>query len=233
MLGYSSSRSQRDDLTSYKETLTHESCNSLDLIPMTMDKSRGYEFKSHDENPQLQKSRAGTMTFPGSSKRESLGSAGSSSSYTSRDKAVRFDDKVYPDTCPLDRFPSAVRHQRDTDRARPGDSLVRAPGNGDMNGELFCRGGHGKILPRRSRADERQRSYAPAAPIIPRLPTPDFDSTSHHELGLAKYDFCSCCTSYDERKEGGVRCKKGRSKMDKQGMTFFTRVSEGGLTEYS
>lgn len=226
MLGYSSSRSQRGNLTSYKEAPTHVSRNSLDLVPIDMKKSRAYEFKPHGENPQPQKSRVGTMTFPKSSEREPLDSAVSSSSYS--DKAVRFDDKVYPNIGPLSNFPGDVRHQRDTDGARPTDSLVRAPGNGDMNGELLCGGGHRKSLPKRSRADERQRRYIPAAPIIPRLPTPDFDSASHHELGIAKYDFCPCCTSYDERREGGVWCKKGKSKMDKQGMAFFfTRVSVG------
>lgn len=234
MLGYSPSRSPRDDSISYKESLTPASHNPLDLVPISRKKSRGYEFNPHDENPRLQKSRAEAMTFPGSNKRESLESSGSSSSYASRHREVRFDDQVYLDTYPRDRFPGAVKRQRETDGAGPRDSLVRDPGSGNMNGDLLCRGGHRNTLPKKSRANERQRSYVPAAPIIPRLPTPDFDSTSHHELGLAKYDFCPCCTSYDEMKEGDVRCKKGKSKMHKQGMTFFfVSFSEGGLTECS
>ncbi|KAI1114489.1 hypothetical protein F5Y14DRAFT_170967 [Nemania sp. NC0429] len=223
VLGYSSSRSQPDDLTSYRETLT-------DFAHINMKKPRGYEFTSRDGNPQLQKSRVETMAFSGSSRRQSPDSSGSSRPYTLCDKAVRFDDKAYPDISPPGRFPGTVRHQRDTDGARPMDSLslVRVPGNRDMNGELLGGGGHRSSLSRRSRADERQRSYVPAAPIIPRLPTPDFDSTSHHELGLAKYDFCPCCTSYNERNEGGGRCKRGRSKMDKQvdhARAYISRVT--------
>ncbi|KAI0441983.1 hypothetical protein F4803DRAFT_388837 [Xylaria telfairii] len=211
MLGYSSSRRQREGSNSCGGATTSRSGSgsSLELIPIDTKGPRGRKYRPHDESAQVQK-RVEIPRHLLSSAPEPLEPARSSISQRIREKAVKHSDDVYMDAVLPSRSPGTAGQQRDTLRRQFEDKLIRAPGNGDVTGE------YRKAVPKRSRASERQRSYVPAAPIIPRLPTPDFDSASDYELGLAKYDFCPCCSSDDRDEDDGERWKKGKAKMDKQ-----------------
>ncbi|KAI0108923.1 hypothetical protein GGR51DRAFT_558713 [Nemania sp. FL0031] len=215
--GRSSSRSQRDDLAPYSETAAHKSGYSQDLAILNTKSSKGRKSKSSDESVHVHRTWAEEPSFPRPSTLEGLEPIRLSSPHIPREKTVRFSDMTYLDDGAPDRYTGTARHRRDALRGQSEDYLTGALGNGDRSGEFDPCEGYIKILPKSSRAGERQRSYVPAAPIIPRLPTPDFDLKSHHELNLAKYDFCPCCTpeEYGDE-EDGAYWKKGKAKMDKQ-----------------
>ncbi|KAI0876909.1 hypothetical protein GGS24DRAFT_187196 [Hypoxylon argillaceum] len=226
--GHSSSRSQRDDLALYNEGTIHRSIYPPDPSPADTKRSKGHRAKSYGEDAQVQKSWVEAPTFLRSSALEPPESNRLSSPRTIREKTVRFDDNVYLDTGSPDRFPSTVRHRRDKLRGQSEDYIPRALGNGGVAGEFAPRGDYRNTVPKSSRAGERQASYVPAAPVIPRLPTPDFDSTCHHKLGLDKYDFCPCCISDDRDQEYGAHRQKGKTKMDKQvdhARSYMSRVT--------
>ncbi|KAJ8126975.1 hypothetical protein O1611_g6663 [Lasiodiplodia mahajangana] len=218
VLSRSSSRSQRDDLAPYSETAAHIPGYSQDLSLVNTKSSKGRKYRSSDESVQARKTRAETPSFPRPITLESMDSTRLPSPHTPREKTVRFSDMVYLDDGSPDRYPGNRRHHRDALRGQAEDDLAGTLGNGDGTGEFDPCEGYIKILPKSSRAGERQRSYVPAAPVIPRLPTPDFDLKSHHEINLAKYDFCPCCTPGYGDEEDGAHWKKGKAKMDKQGM---------------
>ncbi|KAI1131814.1 hypothetical protein F5Y10DRAFT_261753 [Nemania abortiva] len=212
----SSSRGQRDDSSLYSGTATYRPRYSHDLVLIDTTSSKGRKPRSHDESVQAQKSWTEAPSFARPSTPEPLHPTRLSSPHITCEKTVRFSDEIYLDDGSTERFPGTVRHRRDTLRGQSEDYLTGNLGNGDGTGEFDPCEGYRKALPKSSHAGERQRSYVPAAPIIPRLPTPDFDLKSYHELNPARYDFCSCCTPGDWDQEDGAHWKKGKSKMDKQ-----------------
>ncbi|TGJ84521.1 hypothetical protein E0Z10_g4249 [Xylaria hypoxylon] len=215
VLDYSSS-SQRDDLALCSDPNTHRFRPSPELVPLDTERLRGRKFKPQDESSQVQRSWVKTPTLSRSSTPESLGPIKPSSSQGIHEKAVRFSDKVYLDASSLERSYDALGHRKDPRRGQSEDYLTRASGNGEISGEIRYYGGYNKTLPKRLHTGERQRGHLPPAPVIPRLPTPDFESGSHYEISLAKYDFCPCCSSDGRDEEDGVRWKKGKAKMDEQ-----------------
>ncbi|KAI0426045.1 hypothetical protein F5Y09DRAFT_77963 [Xylaria sp. FL1042] len=213
---YSYSRSQRDESALYSDATTPRSRSSLELAPFEPKRQRGSKSKAQDESTQVQRSWE-RPTLSRSSTLESLGSTKLSTSQRRREKIVRFGDKVYVEAGSPERLQGAVGHRRDMPRGELEDYLARgASGNGDMTGELHHCGGYNNPLPKRLHAGERQWGHLPPAPMIPRLPTPDFESTSHYELSLGKYDFCPCCSSDDRDEEDDLRWRKGKAKMEKQ-----------------
>ncbi|KAI1748388.1 hypothetical protein F4782DRAFT_361241 [Xylaria castorea] len=236
MLGYTSWTSQRESSRLCSGSTTHRSESSLELVPIDMQRSRERKAKAYNESARLQKSWAERPRHLLSSTPEPPETPRVPSSQRIREKMVRFSDDVYLGTTLPSRLLSTAGHQRDTLKRQSQDKLVRASGNGEVTGEFQDSGDYRKVLPKRSRASERQRVYVPAAPVIPRLPTPDFDSASDYELGLAKYDFCTCCSSDDRDEDDGQRWKKGKAKMDKKvdhARAYISRVtmSERLITE--
>ncbi|KAI0903270.1 hypothetical protein F4823DRAFT_629542 [Ustulina deusta] len=228
--GYSSSRSQRNDSALYSDATTPRSRSSVELVPLETKRPRGGKFKTQDESTQVKRTWVETPPLPGSSTPESLGPTKLPNSQRIREKAMGFGDKVYSDAGSPERLAGTVGHRRDMLRGQSEDYLTRASGNGDMAGELHYCGGYNNNLPKRLHAGERQRGHQPSAPVIPRLPTPDFESTSHYELSLAKYDFCPCCSSDDRDEEDSIRWKKGRAKMEKQvdhARAYISRMTMG------
>ncbi|KAI3322691.1 hypothetical protein HD806DRAFT_111028 [Xylariaceae sp. AK1471] len=225
MLGYSSSKRQHDDAALYSETTARRSLSPLELAPIDTRRPKGRKPKAHKESARPQKSLLETPAVPRLRTPESPEHIRLSNSQRPREKTVRFSGDLYLEAGSSDRLAGLVGQQRDTLRGQSEDCLVRAPGNGNGSGEFRHYAGYNKTLPKRSRAGERQRSYVPATPVIPRLPTPDFDSTSSsYELGLTKYDFCACCIPDDRGEEEDVRWKIRKAKMDKQGMSYSTRA---------
>lgn len=120
----------------------------------------------------------------------------------------------------------------DSTRGPPQDYLRRVPGSRNTAKEPQYCGDLGKTVPRRSK--ERQPAYVPAAPVIPRLPSPDFYTKPlYDDSEFAEYDFCPCCPPGVRDKRHDVRWKKGKAKMDRQGMSchiahsHFTRCIAG------
>ncbi|KAI0466130.1 hypothetical protein F4859DRAFT_332881 [Xylaria cf. heliscus] len=226
--GYSSSRSQREGSSLCSGSSAPRPGSSFELIPVDTKRPREHRSKPRNESARVLKGWVETPTHLLARTPEPLEPVRSPVPQSVRDKTVRFDDDVYLDAVLPNRFPGTVRDQRDTLRRQFENQPVRAPGNGYVTGEFEHRGGHQKVLPKRSRASERQRNYVPAAPVIPRLPTPELDSTSDYELGLAKYDFCACCSSDDRHEDSGKRWKRGKAKMDKQvdhARAYISRVT--------
>ncbi|KAI0409956.1 hypothetical protein F4802DRAFT_8437 [Xylaria palmicola] len=215
MLGYPPS-SQRGDVARYSETVKHKSRPLLELIPIDAKRTRRRRAESHDRSIRVRKSRTETPEFPEPRTPRSPESIMPPSSQREGHKKVRFSDEVDEESYISERFPVTVGHPKDTLRRQSQDDLPRTPGNGNLTGGAQSRRGCHSTAPKRLRSSERQRSHVPAAPVIPRLPTPDFDSTCHYESGLAKYEFCPCCMSNDEGEGGDVRWTRGKSKMDKQ-----------------
>ncbi|KAI0422673.1 hypothetical protein F5X98DRAFT_369477 [Xylaria grammica] len=216
VLGSSSSGGQRGDSSPYRNPTTHSSRSLAEIAPLSTKKSRGRTAKTQIESSQSQRSWVERPTLPDPGTPESLGPIEISSPQRIHEKSVRFSDKVYLGARSPERFSGAVGHRRDTRRGQSENHLTRAPGNGDITGELRSSGGYNKTLPKRSHAGEKRREQLPPAPVIPRLPTPDFESAPHYDVSLAKYDFCPCCSSDDRDGEEGMRWKKGKAKMDKQ-----------------
>ncbi|KAI1737692.1 hypothetical protein F4680DRAFT_203793 [Xylaria scruposa] len=224
-LGYTSWTSQRESSRPRSGSATHRSGSSLELIPIDKQRSIGRKAKAYDESARLERSWGETPRHLLSSTPEPLEIPRIPNS---GERMVRFSDDVYLNAALPSRFISTAGHQRDTLRRQSEDKLIRAPGNGELAGEFQDSGEYRKVLPKRSRASERQRVYVPAAPVIPRLPTPDLDSASDYELGLAKYDFCTCCSSDNRDAEDGERWKRGKTKMDKQvdhARAYISRVT--------
>ncbi|KAI0457378.1 hypothetical protein F5B21DRAFT_464276 [Xylaria acuta] len=224
---YSSWRSQREGSSLRSGPTTHRSVSSLELVPIDTKRSRVRKAKDY-ESARLQKSWVETPRHLLSSTPEPSEPPRLPNPQRIREKTVGSSDDAYRDAALPSRLPSTAGHQRDTPKGQSGSKLVRASGNGEVTGEFQGGREYRKAPPKRSRASERQRSYVPAAPIIPRLPTPDFDSTSDYELGLAKNDFCPCCTSDDRDDDDGGRWKKGKAKMDKQvdhARAYISRVT--------
>jgi hypothetical protein len=224
MLGHSSKR-QHGDAARYRETSARRSLSPLELAPVDMRIPKGCKSRPQKESARAQKVSTEPLAPLRPRTLESPEHSGLSSSRRRREKTVRFSEDLNLEVGSPARFSRLVGQQRDTLRGQSEDCLARAPGNGNGSGEFRHYAGYNNTLPKRSRASERQRSYAPATPIIPRLPTPDFDSTSSSfDLGLAKHDFCACCSSDDGGEEEEVRWTIGKAKMDKQGMAYSTRV---------
>ncbi|KAJ2992915.1 hypothetical protein NUW58_g2010 [Xylaria curta] len=213
LLGSSSMNGQSNGPATYGEA-TNDRRLSAETIPFDSKGSRGRKPRSHNENIQREKIRAEKTKRPKLSALEPPKLTRPLGSETTREEIMRFSDEGYLDAGSPGRFPSTIRRQRHTPKGGSEDYSARALGNGDVTGEF--NGGYQKSLHKRPSASERQRSFVPPAPIIPRLPTPDFDPTSHYELGLAKYDFCSCCDSEDGDEVDGARWRMGRAKMDMQ-----------------
>ncbi|KAI0534682.1 hypothetical protein GGR58DRAFT_505031 [Xylaria digitata] len=209
VLGYSSPRSQREVSALYRNPDAHESKSLAGLAPLDKKRPRGRKSKTQNEMSQVQRSWVQTPTLSRPNMPGSLGPVKLSSSQVMLEKTVKFGDKAYLDAG------SPERHRRDTRRGQSEDYLARDPGNGDIASDLRYSSGYNKTPPTSLQAGVRQRGYLPLAPVIPRLPTPDFEPVSHYDI-LVKYDFCPCCSSDDKDEEEGTRWKKGKAKMDKQ-----------------
>ncbi|KAI1170672.1 hypothetical protein F4777DRAFT_594771 [Nemania sp. FL0916] len=212
-------RNQFDDMVLYDERPADRSKSRPDSGHSSTSGLGDRKPRTQDESANIRKRRAETPTrsrtgTPESSDFTSL-SRSQSTPRPMPQKTVRFSDEMYPEAGPLDRSPVTVGQQKNTPRTQVREHPTRGPGNEDTADQFPPYGGHRKTLPKRARAGERQPVYVPTAPIISRLPTPDLDSAPHYELGLAKYDFCPCCTS-DDGSEDSVRWKMGKAKMDKQ-----------------
>ncbi|KAI8950571.1 hypothetical protein F4801DRAFT_337861 [Xylaria longipes] len=228
MLGYSSWKSQLESSNLCSASTTHRYGSSLELVPVDMKRSKERKAKDYDESARPQNSWVETPRHLLSSPPEPPEIPRLPNSPRIREKMVRFSDDVYGDAAIPSRLLSTAGHKRDTLKGQSENKLVRAPGSGEVAGQFQDRGEYRKALPKRSRASERQRSYVPVTPVIPRLPTPDFDSTSDYELGLAEYDFCPCCSSNDRDEDDSERWKKGKAKMDKQvdhARAYISRVT--------
>ncbi|KAI0809919.1 hypothetical protein GGR55DRAFT_145462 [Xylaria sp. FL0064] len=228
--GYSYSRSQRNETALYGDSATPRPSSSLELERLEPKRQRGGKSKTQDESIQVQRSWE-RPTPPRSSPPESLGSTKQLISQRRREKTVRFGDKVYLEAASPERFPGTVGHRRDSPRRQSEDYPTRgASGNGAIAGELHHCGGYNNPLPKRLHAGERQRGHLPPAPMIPRLPTPDFESKSHYGLSLGKYDFCRCCGSDGRDEEDDMRWRKGKAKMEKQvdnARAYISRMTMG------
>ncbi|KAI1419869.1 hypothetical protein F5Y12DRAFT_187059 [Xylaria sp. FL1777] len=228
--GYSSSRSQRDDSPVYSNTTTRRSGSSLELVHFDPKRQKGRKSKPREDSIQVQRSWVETPTLPRSSTIESLGPTKLPSSQRIREKTVRFDDKVCLNAGSPERLPGTVGHRRGVPRGQSEDYHTGVSGNVDTTGELHHCGAYSKNLPKRSHAGIWQGSHPPPAPMIPRLPTPDFESPSHYELSLAKRDFCLCCSSDDRDDEDRRRWKQGKAKMEKQvdnARAYISRMTIG------
>ncbi|KAI8629635.1 hypothetical protein F5Y19DRAFT_72620 [Xylariaceae sp. FL1651] len=139
--------------------------------------------------------------------------AGFPTSQRAHEKTVRFDDEYSLDGRPLEGLGREVRRRGDLPRVSEG-YLVGGSGNG--NGKVRYRAGHNSALPKKYLAGEKERSYFPTAPIIPRLPTPELDLMEPYEIPLDKHKFCACCASVDKDEEEELNWRKGKFKMDKQ-----------------
>ncbi|TRX91395.1 hypothetical protein FHL15_007619 [Xylaria flabelliformis] len=227
-LGYTSWTSQRESSRPRSVSTARRSGSSLELVHIAKQRSKGHKAKAYDESDRLERSWGETPRHLLSITPEPLETPRLPSSQRIRERMVSFGDDVYLDAALPSRFVSTAGHQRDTPRRQSEDKLIRAPGNGEVAGEFQASGEYRKVLPKRPRASERQRVYVPAAPVIPRLPTPDLDSASDYELGLAKYDFCACCSSDERDEEDGGRWERGKAKMDKQvdhARAYISRVT--------
>ncbi|KAI0975454.1 hypothetical protein F4678DRAFT_470039 [Xylaria arbuscula] len=213
--GSSYSRSRRDESVLYSDITTPRP--SLDLVGFEPRRQRGRKSNFvQDEGTQVQRRWVEIPTTPRRSTSEFSEPTKPSGSQRTSDKMVRFSDKVYLNDGSPERCPKVLGHRRDMVRGPSEDYPTGAPGNGARAGELHHRGGYNNTVPRRLHSGERQRGHLPPAPMIPRLPTPDFESTSHYELSLGKYDFCACCSSDGRHEHDDLRWKRGRAKMEKQ-----------------
>ncbi|KAI0513029.1 hypothetical protein F5B22DRAFT_284019 [Xylaria bambusicola] len=229
--GYSYPRSQRDDSASYSDRSIPRSRNSLEVVSFDPNSKRGRKSKTKDERSLMQRSWAETPALPRPGTPEFSEPAKLSSSPRTREKTERFSEKVYLSTGQPERASGAVVRRRDSLRGQSGDYLTRVSGNGDTTDGLHQYGRHSNPLPKRFHAGEGQRGHLPPAPMIPRLPTPDFESTSSYELRHSKYEFCACCHSSDDRYEADdVRWMKGKAKMEKQvdnARAYISRMAMG------
>ena len=216
--GYSFPRSQRDESASYSDISVPRYRSSLEIIPFDSERSRGRKPKFWDESTSMQGSWADTPALPRPGTPDSQNSTKLSGSPKTREKTVRFSDRIYMSSGLPERVPGNVGRRRDSLRGQSGDHLSRGSGNGDTTDGLHQCGRYTNSLPKRLQAGGRQRGHLPPAPTIPRLPTPDFESTSPYQLRPGKHDFCACCHNLDDGGEDdSLRWMKGKAKMEKQG----------------
>ncbi|KAI1823267.1 hypothetical protein F4861DRAFT_337677 [Xylaria intraflava] len=126
-------------------------------------------------------------------------------SHRKREKAMRYHDEAY----------LTAGHQN-VPSLRSRDFLTSDTDDEESSSDLYLRGNTGDSLAEISSNDEGRLSYVPSAPVIPRLPTPDFEPTSPYELGLGPYSFCPCCTSGEREEADGVCCVGRKAKMNEQ-----------------
>ncbi|KAJ3556999.1 hypothetical protein NPX13_g10020 [Xylaria arbuscula] len=230
--GYSYQRSQRDDSASYSDISVPRSRTSLEVVPFDSKRSRGRKSKTWGESTSMQRSWAGTSALSRPGTPDSQESTMLSTSPRTREKTVRFSESAYLNSSLPERVPGAVGRRRDSLKEQSRDSLSRVSGNGDRADGPHQSGRYSNSLPRRLHAGGRQRGHLPpAAPMIPRLPSPDFESASPYELRLGKHDFCACCHNLDDGGEDdGIRWVKGRAKMEKQvdnARAYISRMTMG------
>ncbi|KAI1338316.1 hypothetical protein F5Y15DRAFT_416961 [Xylariaceae sp. FL0016] len=115
----------------------------------------------------------------------------------------------------------AIRYRQDSRTSGP-EHLVDASGITSSQGRLDWE--THKVLPSGTTANIRQRERRyrmPAAPEIPRLPTPDLEPISLD---------CPCCIPNDEESYEG-HWSRGRAKIDKQltdAKAHIARSKKGG-----
>ncbi|KAI1297068.1 hypothetical protein F5Y03DRAFT_283840 [Xylaria venustula] len=227
--GYSYSRNKQDDSVWYSDITTPRP--SQDFVRLGSRRQRGRKSNPvQDENTQVQRRRVEIPTTPRRSTSEFSEPTKPSGSQRTSDKMVRFSDEVHLNEWSPERTLKVLGHRRDLVRGPSEDYPTGAPGNGARAGELHHCGGYNNTVPRRLHSGERQRGHLPPAPMIPRLSTPDFESTSHYELSLGKYDFCACCSSDDRDEHDDLRWKRGRAKMEKQvdnARAYIARMTMG------
>ncbi|KAI0473998.1 hypothetical protein GGR56DRAFT_649942 [Xylariaceae sp. FL0804] len=137
----------------------------------------------------------------------------------------------------------ALRSERDRE-IRPDDDLDLVMRYGqfspDLDSEKLCvapwatqegRVQRGRqpdvvVLPNTRRDSPRQKEprrlhMAPAAPSIPRLPSPELAATKFHEPDTVEYQFCACC-DLDAEECDQAQWRRSRAKMDRQSESVFS-----------
>ncbi|KAI1267751.1 hypothetical protein F5Y18DRAFT_424883 [Xylariaceae sp. FL1019] len=128
----------------------------------------------------------------------------------SSDKMVRFSDEIRLDAERPGEM-SVVGYRRGSLKLDPAEYTTGRSGSGE---ETHRSTRQSRMSSRDSCAGERQRLYhVPPTPVIPRLPTPDFESW---ESGSTKRDFCPCCAGKESSQSGEQHRRDRKSKMDMQ-----------------
>ncbi|KAI1818226.1 hypothetical protein GGS20DRAFT_346275 [Poronia punctata] len=218
----------RHDSASRDKTPVRRSVNPFhpgypDTTEMDMPRERRARIPN-DEN-RVPKARPETS---GSSKPRPLEYAPAPSSQIAGKKEVRFDDHVSLSYPAADRFSSAADSRRDTTIRGSSRNSLGTSGNGDS--QIRHGAGVGNSPNARLDPGERQRGKVPAAPIIPRLPTPDFDSEPAF-CGKG-HGFCSCCEP-DEEDGELMEWRRGKAKMDKQVESAKAHISRTRASGHS
>ncbi|KAI0198596.1 hypothetical protein F4808DRAFT_257743 [Astrocystis sublimbata] len=236
MVDRASCRNRQDCSEWCRCSTPQRSVSSTDSASIDFRRRRGGTGDDYDESSQLPKSRVEAPRHQMSSSQVRRESSSAPNSQIERQKTVKFKDEACQEAVVSSRYLSSTGYRRDALTRQSNGRMPRGPSDGEEASEFQDCGGYRNAPPITSRPRERQRGYVPAAPVIPRLPTPDVDSTSDYDSDSARYGFCSCCTLDGRDDHNGERWIKEKTKMDKQvdeARAYISRVriSERLITE--
>ncbi|KAI2638522.1 hypothetical protein GGS21DRAFT_488613 [Xylaria nigripes] len=188
MNGASSSKGQQNDKVLDSDVTMQEPVFPLRVSPTDVNRLGRQRWEAYHTNIRPQR-HLEMPAIPGLNTLVPPEQSKLPSSPRKKTRKVRIGDIAYPD----------IGHQRNPPRAKSDEGFYISPlGNRESTGNFRPCAGHRSPIDRALRVDVQEPSFLPAAPIIPRLPTPDFEPTSHDESGLVNYSFCACCTSDDD-----------------------------------